>query len=240
MEEEEEQSKEAGKSLTSSFWKSTTTFQKVMLVFIIVFPFYIASTTALVPNCQNAENLTGGTTDQCMVLYDYGDSVPKDFMSNGQAAILVIVTLVLFFSLFQQTRKGRITVVEAIKIVKKELNEIKSLPTLDGGSIYIKDYNVEIPTGVITRSRKEKGVWKPFRYYIGMVLHNKKDDVPNYYRAMVNPMTSFFDGFVPSSTDIIDSDMCSHCGKHYDVRDVMGDFNDLKKLMEIGGAKNRK
>jgi len=232
MEDAQEVSPDAKKSATSGFWQKTTTIQKVLLILAVLFPFYIASTTKLVPNysCLN-QTINGTLYTDCGVLYDYGDYIPKSFMSNGQAAIEAIIILALFFSLYTSRTSGRIPISDAVRMLKAELKKIQLLPTIDGEFISIRGKEIELPTGVITRYRTEHKEWKPFRYTIGMKVTDRVNGIEHYYKGMFHPMTGYFDGFVPTDKDIKDWDMCSKCGQEYDVSTFTEE--DVKRFFEM-------
>ena len=222
---------EETKKISINLWNKTTTFQKFLLLFIIGFPFYIASTTKLVPNYQCINQTINGTLNtNCGVLYSDEDYVPKSFMSNGHAIIEGISILILFFSFLAYKQIGRIPIPEAIRIMKDELKKIKELPTVEGESISIRNQEFTLPSGVITRYRENEGKWMEFRYTIGMTVKDPNNPA-RYYKGMVHPYTGYFDGFVPTEKEMRDWDMCSRCGKEYDVATYTD--KDLKKLYEI-------
>lgn len=107
------------------------------------------------------------------------------------------------------------------------MRKIQTLPTTEGERIELRDYEIEIPTGVITRYVETN----PFRYTIGMKLTNKINNIELYYKAMFHPMTGYFDGFVPTDREMKDWDMCSKCGNEYGYKTHT--TADLKKVYEI-------
>lgn len=234
------------KTITENFWDKLSGIQKVLLIAIVLFPFYVAFTTAKVPNYQC--NFPNGTktyppyltqttnTTYCGLLYPPEDiKVPKNSMSNTQALIESIMILSLFFSLLSKKELGRISIPDAIRMVKADLRRIQTLPTLAGEHISLKDNEFELPTGVITRYREDKGEWKPFRYTIGMKIIDKIHNVEHYYKGMFHPMNGFFDGFVVTDNELRDRDLCSSCGKEYDIAGItereVQKFGELRRGM---------
>ena len=246
-----EQTSPQRKTITENFWDKLTGIQKVLLIAIMIFPFYIALTTARVPNYQC--NFPNGTksyptysaqnfnSTYCGLLYTPENvKVPKNNMSNMQALIEAIMIASLFFSLISKKEFGRISIPEAIRMVKADLRKIQTLPTLAGEHISLKDNEFELPTGVITRYREDKGEWKPFRYTIGMKIMDKIHNVEHYYKGMFHPMTGFFDGFVVTDKEMIDWDLCSKCGREYDVAGItereVQKFGEMRRGMSGQGG----
>ena len=152
-------------------------------------------------------------------------------MSYVQALLETILILVFFFGLITKKEMGRISIPEAIRLIKQEMRKIQTLPTLVGESISLKDKEWELPIGVVTRYREESGEWKPFRYTFGMKITDKIKNVESYYKGMFHPMSGFFDGFVATDREMKDWDLCSKCGKEIDIAGITE--REVQKMGQI-------
>lgn len=226
------------KTITIGFWDKLTNMQKLLLVVIIIFPFYVAFTTTKVPNYQC--RFPNGTTYyplnpiedvNCGLLYKAGDYVPKNNMSYPQALLLAILILALFFSLITKKELGRIPIPIAINLIKEDLKKIQSLPSSDGNLIPLKGKQIELGESALTRYRDTPEGWKPFRYTIGMKVIDKNINVEHYYKAMFHPMDGFLDGYVPTIRQMEEWDLCPKCGKEYDIAGITK--REIEKLGEI-------
>lgn len=237
------------KAITENFWDKLTGTQKFLLIVIVIFPFYVAFTTARVSNYQctypnGTKTFPSYISDgdaYCGLLYPPEDrEVPKNNMSNMQALIEAILILGLFFSIISKKELGRVPIPDAVKLIKSDLKKIQLLPTIEGESISIKDFEFQLPTGVITRYREENGMWKPFRYTLGMMAKDKITNVEHIYKGFFHPMTGYFDGFVPVDKEMRGWELCDKCGKEYDIAGItereVQKFGQLRRGMSGQGG----
>ena len=227
-----------------NIWKELAFIEIGIIILAVGYYFYLNNSTALILNFNN-ENTTrvvnGVPNPPNTVLYNSNDYVPKSNVSNTQTFFGITITLALVVILLTKRMQipRRATIQEAIHDIASQLIKIRQLKDVKisatrQGLLITSDLEViELKYNFLTRYKTEGSRRWAFRYTIGVIITDKEDDVPVYYKAFYHPWSRYWDGLVETTKWLNDEDRCPRCGSDYDEMIVMAE--DLMKWKHARG-----
>ena len=206
----------------TAIWKSTNTGAKVLFLGMVVFLFYLAWTTSLVPNTNSGnETIVYGqiSVSPDGQLYQPESFVPKGFVSNSKAILGVILLLALVIALKAPdlTSQQLLSEREVKELIMKEFRKKKKVPLPDG-KFEFKNQDFELVGDVVLRyAFLRDEVRSEFRYSCTLKAIDE-DNHEEYYKVSVHPYKAMIVDIVQTDSPLKDWDRCTKCGKLFDIK----------------------
>lgn len=234
-----------------NIWNELSFIEIGVIILAIGYFFYLNNSTALILNI-NLENQTrvinGVPNPPNTILYAPNDYVPKSNISNTQTffGIVIIILLVVILLSKRISIPRRATIQEAIhdianQLIKtRQIKDAKLSTTRNGLKIISDIEEIELTYNFLTRYKSEGNRRWAFRYTIGVIITNREDNIPEYYKAFYHPWSRYWDGLVESITPLNDEDRCPKCGSDFDEKIVMAeDLIKYRHAKSYVGEKGR-
>jgi len=194
------------------FWNSMPNSVKIVFVILILYFFYLANSTAPVPNYNN-ETKT--------VLYTAHDYVPKNYVSFSQAILGSILVFILTYLAVITDKEPLLLLTreEATELIKKEFEIMKKQGIFSKNAVLKLDLD---SGGAVLRTFMTSfdKTMKPYKWVFGGIV--EENGLEEYVRIYVSALKpGFVYGFYKTTEPFSGKDICPRCGQEFNVKLVV-------------------